>query len=82
MLVWTKLLPGELVNTITQQRFHLDSPNFHDSFRDIIVSDKAVKTVSKQGFQIDSPNLQDSCNMASPRMVLHMDRIGQHLPAC
>ena len=25
-------MPDELVNTITQQGFHLDSPNFQDSF--------------------------------------------------
>ena len=25
-------MPNELVNTITPQRFHLDSPNFNDSF--------------------------------------------------
>ena len=28
----TQLVPVELVNAVNQQGFHLDSPNFHDSF--------------------------------------------------
>ena len=56
-------MPDELVNTITQQGFHFDSPNFQDGF-DIALTRMALK-MSHIGQHLHARLGHNQCQMSS-----------------